>query len=413
MAGASFVALWLTAATVSAQATDVAPARDALPGAARVGFAGAAAPMRLTGQLRGGYGFVEGAEGEGGAHHRLLGSASVAVRPHRRLAVAAGAFGRWDRHPRDAEGVDTSAVGVPWIALRGSAEVNDVLAVGADARLDVHGGGAPAFDPLGSRLTLRLLATARPTPGLTVGAVGGVRFDGTGRTVDEATMPRRTGDRVSLDVNAGDAAVLGLAVAWTPGPVELFGELTWEPWFGPDAPPLERSAGRFATGARLPLPLGFAAELSAELGFRSREPVQLGQLIEVEPRLTVLAALSYRVALLEPAEEASRPPPIAPAPPDPPEREPPAEPEPRALPVGVLRGLVRDFAGRPVLGASVRVDEVEAATRVDVDGAFELELEPGAHEVEVAAEGYATQRRRVSVEQNGVTILNVDLRRAR
>ena len=47
------------------------------------------------------------------------------------------------------------------------------------------------------------------------------------------------------------------------------------------------------------------------------------------------------------------------------------------------------------------------------DGRFEADVAPGSYEVTITAPGYETQRRRVEVEQNGVTLLNADLRSAR
>ena len=45
-------------------------------------------------------------------------------------------------------------------------------------------------------------------------------------------------------------------------------------------------------------------------------------------------------------------------------------------------------------------------------GRFELDVTPGVHEVRISARGYMTQVRRVRVEENGVTVLNIDLRKA-
>jgi hypothetical protein len=45
-------------------------------------------------------------------------------------------------------------------------------------------------------------------------------------------------------------------------------------------------------------------------------------------------------------------------------------------------------------------------------GRFELDVAPGVHEVRISARGYTTQVRRVRVEDNGVTLLNIDLKKA-
>ncbi len=79
---------------------------------------------------------------------------------------------------------------------------------------------------------------------------------------------------------------------------------------------------------------------------------------------------------------------------------------------GVLRGLVRDFEGRPVR-AVVRVSPGGVRARAGEDGRFELELEPGSYTVSVEAPGFRSQSRRVVLSDGQVTIYNVDLRGGR
>ncbi|MBX3234389.1 MAG: carboxypeptidase regulatory-like domain-containing protein [Labilithrix sp.] len=76
---------------------------------------------------------------------------------------------------------------------------------------------------------------------------------------------------------------------------------------------------------------------------------------------------------------------------------------------GQLRGLVRAFSGKP-LAATIRVEPIGVETKTDADGVFQVDVPPGSYEVVVQAEGFAGQRRRMQVEENGVTILNADLR---
>jgi hypothetical protein len=86
----------------------------------------------------------------------------------------------------------------------------------------------------------------------------------------------------------------------------------------------------------------------------------------------------------------------------------------RQLPGGQIRGLVRSFKGTS-LDAQITIDRSDQASRAlrTQDGHFEVDVAPGAYEVTITAPGYETQRRRVEVEKNGVTVLNVDLRKAR
>ncbi len=84
----------------------------------------------------------------------------------------------------------------------------------------------------------------------------------------------------------------------------------------------------------------------------------------------------------------------------------------KALPSGQVRGLVRDFSGKPI-AAQIRVEPVGVDAQAAVDGTFEVNVAPGAYELVVHASGYVDQRRRVAVERDGVTMLNVELRKVR
>jgi hypothetical protein len=84
----------------------------------------------------------------------------------------------------------------------------------------------------------------------------------------------------------------------------------------------------------------------------------------------------------------------------------------KALPVGQVRGLVRDYGGKAV-AATVRLEPGAVDVHVGADGTFETNVAPGSYEVVIRASGYAEQRRRVVVERDGVTMLNVELRKGR
>jgi hypothetical protein len=73
-----------------------------------------------------------------------------------------------------------------------------------------------------------------------------------------------------------------------------------------------------------------------------------------------------------------------------------------------LRGLVRSFAGS-ALPAQIRVLPEAGTVTADKDGRFMLELRAGEYEVEIECAGYLTQHRKISVQDNGVTLLNVEL----
>lgn len=80
------------------------------------------------------------------------------------------------------------------------------------------------------------------------------------------------------------------------------------------------------------------------------------------------------------------------------------------LPRGQLRGMVRSFAGKPI-AATLVLEPTGDRTVTDDTGYFEIDVVPGTYQVVIEAEGYAAQRREVRIEERGVTILNVDLRK--
>jgi hypothetical protein len=82
----------------------------------------------------------------------------------------------------------------------------------------------------------------------------------------------------------------------------------------------------------------------------------------------------------------------------------------RALPPGQLRGFVRSFGGKPV-AATLTIEPLGQTITAGEDGAFEIDVGPGRYEVVIRAPGYREQRRSVTIEEGGVLILNVDLRR--
>ena len=80
--------------------------------------------------------------------------------------------------------------------------------------------------------------------------------------------------------------------------------------------------------------------------------------------------------------------------------------------MGQLRGLVRSFTGHGLEG-TIRVEPGDLQASCDAEGRFEIELAPGDYEVAIEAPGHQGQRRQITVEVDGVTVLNADLRRGR
>jgi hypothetical protein len=393
----------------------------ALPGLARVGVA-ARRPVGVTLAGDVGYGWAEPRTGDGG-HHRISGSLAAAVRPLPWLAVALRLDGRYDRHPRDDHGTDDSLVGDPRMALRVGGEVAEGLMAGGEVTLWVPGRRAPslALDATTVDVT-GLLAYRLPGIPLTVAGRAGVRIDQSANAVDDADRYRQ-GDRLSLGVAESHAVLLGGGASYRLGDVELVGEVTWDARVGRRAPPLGRSPLRVTGVVRYHLSRATQVEVLAE-GLATPAPATGfgAPLVPLEPRFRTSVGLRHRFGASPTPETAPKPtaPPTPPEPPDPApevddtqatgsEEAPTAAPAP---PPSELRGLVRSFDGSP-LQATVEVQPGGEEATTDADGVFDLELAPGRYRVRIRADGYQAQERTVTVEQQGVTVLNVELRPAR
>lgn len=77
-------------------------------------------------------------------------------------------------------------------------------------------------------------------------------------------------------------------------------------------------------------------------------------------------------------------------------------------PPSQVRGLIRNLGGHGIV-AKVRVEPVGVEATSDAKGAFQVDLPPGSYDVVIEAPGYAPQRRHVSVDAEGVVILNAEL----
>lgn len=131
--------------------------------------------------------------------------------------------------------------------------------------------------------------------------------------------------------------------------------------------------------------------------------------IVVEPEL---AAAEAQPAPLE--ELAAQPDPAA-APPAPAPTAEPAAPEPAAVAPpaageGTIQGNIRSFDGTG-LQATVTVYPGNLKATTDAQGAFELNLKPGRYTIRLRAYGYSSQNRSIVVHENGVTVLNAELRK--
>ncbi|HEY5923547.1 MAG TPA: carboxypeptidase-like regulatory domain-containing protein, partial [Kofleriaceae bacterium] len=85
----------------------------------------------------------------------------------------------------------------------------------------------------------------------------------------------------------------------------------------------------------------------------------------------------------------------------------------RAVRAGQLRGQVLAFDGKPLAATITVKGKTTATTATDADGQYTLELPEGAFAVEISSADHVTQKRNVTIKLDGVTVLNVDLRRTK
>lgn len=391
---------------------------SAQPGLMRLGLPGLFRPGTWAVSATSGYGFTEAQPTDDGAHHRLTGSVAVAHAPLRGLELSLRLAGRMDRHPRDSQGPDSSYVGEPRLALRYGRARHDG-ALGGELALRVPGEQAPSLSLGASVFSARALA-ARFVGAWTFAGMAGLRLDRSAEAKPDLTRTR-PGDRLALGLADFNAALLGVGLSRRVGDTDLLLEASADLLWGGGAPSLAQSPMRFGAGVRRTLGRAWQIFALVELS-PSRRPGLAPEdpLIPVEPRVAGRIGLAFDFGAAPAPARPPSPPGEAPAgaerhvsaAPEPPftPNEEAADPPP--VPAGQLRGLIRSFKGQG-LRATVVVAPLGSEAKTDADGAFALDVPPGVYQVEIAALGYRPQRREVRIEENGVTILNADLRRAR
>ncbi|MEY4583013.1 MAG: hypothetical protein RL701_7716, partial [Pseudomonadota bacterium] len=374
------------------------------------------------------------------------------------LAIDAG----YDMQPDKA----SSAVAVPRVNVLFWRALHRQLQLGAAATFTT----AASFQFSAPVLTGLLLGAWQPNDIFTLVAQGGFRFDDSAHAVADREALAASA-RLTRGFSDFHALPAGLAARVRFDRLELSAELSADFLVGKGAPVLTRSPLRAAALGRVALSDRLSAELSVRVGLSARPDYERSApLIPVEPRLAL--ALGVRMTI-DSATAPAQPARVAPATTqlrgavydsdsapvaarlslrvgtetrdaqtesdgsfafaavprgtgeltltadgfEPMHQTVQLDRADRALELRVerrvfaaqLRGLVRSFTGAALM-AQVRVSGTSASVTADNNGRFVLELAPGVYQVEIECDGYLTQRRRVRVQQNGVTLLNVELR---
>ena len=445
-----------------------ATAADAQPGLYRVGIGQRAAPT-LAGTL--GYGFTEPQDDAPGAHHRLSLSLAGAGAPIDWLSLAA-AFGfRHDRHSGDSsnviEGRLAARAFAPWEQLRLGLELGlwvpgaedassladtlspearglagvvlDQARIGLNLgyRLDRSAGAVPDAAALGpgDRLALGVSSFDAVLMGMGAGvalgqsevfgevsadvlvgdgapslsesplrAAGGFRHALSSSLAAELLTEFSLSSRPAFDADAlvpvepRVSVLAGLRYRFTPAEAK-------SPVVPPKRPSVETKAQPETTlelvvvdtdGAPVP-----NAKASLTIGKTTRDLAldPSGQYRD-EHAPVGAAKLSIGAPGFEPAERAV----VLEV----------AAPQKLVItltalpPPSQVRGSVRSLGGVGV-SARVRVEPLGLETMTNANGEFSLDVPPGNYEVAIEAEGYESQRRKVTVDPKGVVILNAEL----
>ncbi len=360
----------------------------------------------------GGYGFTESVLGQDDAHHRFAASLIGEVALHPAMALGLRFSGRYDRHssskPGQREEIDDGWTGEPQLHVRGDLAIGPRTAAGLGFFLRLPGGDAPSIEP--AAISGDLIASLRHelAPFAAIAQLG-YRLDRT----DNATLPRARlspGDRVGLGVNQANAILIGVAGERVSSLADFFVEASVEALHGHGSPPFAVWPMRVGVGARRRLDeqgLPLVAELLIEVSPSSRPSLgPEAPLVDLPPRLGLWLGLTWGTT--PPSPPTALVPPPAPA----------AFPKP-SLPMpsetGQLRCSIRSFGGTGI-PASIRIESGPSTGSHHLagdDGSLTLDLAPGRYEISIEAPGYLVQRRSIVIEQNGVTLLNADLREDR
>jgi hypothetical protein len=396
-------------------------------------------PRALTVVLAAGYAYTESVLGLGDRHDRVAGRIGVEARATPWFGLSLLLDGRYDHHTIPGQPSDDGLVGDPRVRARVDRSLGGGLALGARAGLWLPGRNAPSLDAsaISPDLIVAASFTARDTP-LVLAANLGYRLDRSAHTASDAASISAS-DRTALGVSAFDAVLLGASAAVGRGRVQGYLEGTWDVLVGHGSPGALASPLLFGAGVRVAATRALRVEAATELSASRRPDISAtAPLVPIPPRLAAWFGLTWsfatgdlaradartagqrRTGAAEDAAAAAAPakqarPPAEPAPT--PSEDEATRQETARQSSGEIRGNVRSLRGRAVdadieVRAAGGAEEPLHVLRAEA-GRFQIDVAPGSYDVSVTATGYEAQHRRIQVERNGVTLLNVDLRSAR
>jgi hypothetical protein len=395
--GASLVALLVTTGTVYAEGGD---GDRALPALGHIALGEQRPTGRITAAGTVGFGLTESQGAGDGLHERLSSRLAVSAYAAPWLAFGLLGDGRYDRHPKDAGGVDDGWLFRPELCSRASAALGQ-LRVGVDVAAWVPAGSDLGSSFKGLSLDSRVLVSHR-AGAFTVGGQAGYRVDRSVHGVGNTATLRR-GDRIALGASDFNALLAGLGVSYDLGQTELFGETTADLLVGSGAPSVGKSPIRVTAGVRQALGgEALSAELMLDALLSGRpDSGPLAALAPIEPRTTLWIGLRYRFGMH--AASAAPPPEAAPPPIE------KATPAPAATPTSLEVSLT-DEQGKPLENATVELvlGDRRLPLTPNGPGHYRLEGAPtGRARLHVHADGRQDTEREITLEPGGA--LNLDV----
>ena len=346
-------------------------------------------------------GVTEALSDSDAAHGRFAGRVAAAVDATPWLNFGAWLGGRYDLHPRDAQGSDSGWLFQPELSSR-LAWRSGKLGYGFEAAAWLPGGADIGASFSGLSADGRALLSHYGARLLLAGYAG-YRFDRSAEVAKEAAR-FRAGDRSALGVSQYDAVLGGVGLGYAMGRTFLFGEVAAQLLLGSTR--LSASPLWVSIGVRRPTAVpGLSYEASVDVLACAR-PEAGPELFPIEPRVTLNLGLRYRFGERAPAPAAPR---VAP-------------PEPVVVPTAApvvqptsVELLLLDDRGQPLQRAQVVVTQgdVEAALVEVAPGQYRLEqAQPGRARLRVKAEGFQPVERDVDITKGASLKVDVKVEQA-
>lgn len=387
----------LHAATASAEeSAQTAPAGIATSGLCGLAYAEHPTCQAYLVGLSGtaGYGYTESFGPTDGAHHRGAGTLGVGVSPLPWLSASLRLDGRFDAHPPDAEGDDSTMVGDPRLAVRMGHALNSEFSVGGSLGLWFPGAEAPSFRLNASSVDLKALAAWNPQKmrPLTVLGNVGFRLDNSANAAPDLQRVR-PGDRMSLGLSDAHAVLVAVGASYRVHPTaEVFLDVSADILVGSKAPsftdsPLRISAGgRYFLSPALQLELLLTGSLSSRPSMRATAP-----LVPIEPRIMVSAGVRFGIPHKGPEAAASD---LTP------EDQTQANDEPQKPQIAKVTGVIHDDHEAPLPEAKVtlQIGDTVREQITDAEGRYTFPDTPlGSATLSVSAAGFVDESWEVEV----------------